>query len=199
MDYDGRKCELCVLENVDPGEVTRDAYEYNIILYLIHIKRGATTLDAVDITDMRDNLNMCGRIMSLSVMSAPAMQVYNYFTQELDSKIEGLYDMLDASSDEIDAEITRVSAVGDAIIDDADEGIDYLDGVIGAAQGTNIGEITIGMSMPIPQGEWLLCDGGPVPKEYPNLSVMLNGTLPELSTVEKRFKTYIYGGTPVEV
>lgn len=197
-DYNERRCELYVQEDVEPETLTRNESEYNIALYLIHVKRGATVLYTSDITDLRGDIEVCGYITPLSEMSRPVIAVYRYLTQEIDIKISMLYGMLETLSDEIDTEFARVFAQGEEIADNADAGIKYLDNLIGEARGTSVGEIAISMDMPVPYGEWLLCDGSSVPDGYSQLSIMLNGILPDLTQQDTLFKAWIYCGRPDE-
>ena len=80
----------------------------------------------------------------------------------------------------------------------ADAAIVELDAAIQqAGGGPKVGDLMTARQHPEPATEWLLCDGGRVPEAYPALDAMLDGTLPNLSQAEDRYRSYLYGGTPV--
>lgn len=183
VDYEARKASLEILEDVDPAalDITdfRSETEYNLLLYLIHVKRGATTLSPDNITDLRANKEMCGYITPLSSVSGKVLYVYDF----LDSGI--------------DRELARILMEGELVIDKATAAITRLDAAIGQKRGTAIGDLQTCLSRP--SAEWLLCDGDDVPAQYPALSAMLDGVLPAISNPWDRYKTFIFAGAATEV
>ena len=179
VDYEERKAELTVLFDVDPAALIRDDTEYSVILYLLHVKRGATVLYSEDITDTRDDLTLCGRIVPLSEISGNVLTIYKFLTSG------------------IDEEVARLISLSNQVVEKAETAIEDLDAAIQAVRGTSIGDTLVSLSRPAPANEWLLCDGGSVPAEYPALSDVLGGVLPNLPRSDSRFQTWIYGGTPV--
>lgn len=176
VDYEARKVALEVLADVDPNNLRAGG---GIVLYLIHVRRGVTALTPDDVADLRKDGALCGQLVPLSSISEKALYIYNFL-------LSG-----------IDEEIARIIGMSDKVAQHADEEIKRLDEAIQKAGGTaSIGELLTSRREPRPLGEWLLCDGGAVPTEYPTLSDVLGGTLPNIPG--KRYKTYIYGGTPVE-
>lgn len=177
VDYMSRTVNLEVVTNFDTA--SRSENEYAIVLYLIRVRRGATSITPSDITDMRSNKDVCGSVLPFSAIAGDVLRVYQFLTSGIDSEVNRLVDM------------------SNAVIANADVEIAKLDESIAKAGGTaDIGELITTRKVPAPVDEWLLCDGGNVPTLYPVLSKMLNGTLPDLSTSEDRYRTYIYGGKP---
>lgn len=179
VDYEARKVSLEILTDVDPAAPPRNDKEYCLYLYLIYVKRGATVLDGADITDVREDKALCGYITPLAAISSDAEYIYQFL-------VSG-----------IDQEVARLIARSGAIIQTADAAIRELDSKISAARGIAIGDTTTSLTRPLPENEWLLCDGSPVPEEYPALSLALGGVLPDLTAEDDRWATWIFGGTPV--
>lgn len=187
VDYEARKAALEILEDVDIIEirrdpsVIRDGNQYCVLLYLIRVRRGATSLTPEDITDLRDDADLCGRVAPLSDIAGDVIYIYQFLHGG------------------IDAEVSRLIGLSNAVIAIADAAIAELDAAIKAAGGgAEIGELMTSRHQPSETG-WLLCNGGLVPAAYPALSTMLDGTLPDISDAIDRYKTYIFGGAPVGV
>lgn len=186
VDYKERKVFLTVLEGVDPVAIRenlgiiRGETEYNLILFFVRIRRRATTLSPEDITDVRAEEGLCGCITPLSHISADVLYVYEFLTGGIDREIQRILDM------------------GKAVEDKANSAIAALDEAISRKRGVAIGDVIVTLSHPVPQREWLLCNGGLVPAEYAALYTMLGGRLPNIRRDDERFKGYIYGGTPVD-
>lgn len=184
VSYDERKVSLTVLEGVDPTAIRenfgiiRGEAEYNLILFFVRVRRGATTLSPEDITDVRAEDGLCGHITPLSRISTDVLYIYKFLTGG------------------IDQEIQRILDIGKAVEDKADSAIAALDETISRKRGVAIGDVIVTLSHPSPKLEWLLCNGGSVPTEYTALYTMLNGRLPNIQREDSRFKGYIYGGTP---
>lgn len=170
VDYEERKATVEVLVDVNPADmITGNGL---LPMYLIRIRRGVTSLTPDDVTDVRGD-----RIIPLSAISEKVLYIYNFL-------LSG-----------IDTEVARIVSLSNHIADKADTAIAELDEAIQKAGGTaEIGELLTSRKPPAPETEWLLCDGGSVPAEYPALSEMVDGTLPDIPG--ERYKTYIYGGTP---
>lgn len=187
VDYEARKAELKVLEDVniakiraDPS-IIRNEDQYCIILYLISVKRGATSLTTSDITDLRADKDLCGSVVPLPDIAGDVIYIYNFLNGG------------------IDAEVSRLIGLSNAVIAKADAAIADLDSAIKAAGGgANIGDLFTGINAPSESG-WLLCNGGAVPAGYTALSALLDGTLPDISKETDRYKTYIFGGALTEV
>lgn len=180
VDYTTRKASLEVLVNVDvlklPGEL-RNTAEYSIILYLIHIRRGATTLTPEDVVDLRSDSDMCGDVLPLSAIAGDVLYIYQFLTSGIDQEVARILGLSQA-----------LVAKGNAAIARLDKEIEVLGGK------PEIGELLTARNNPTPEAEWLLCNGAAVPAGYPALSALLGGTLPEISTAADRYKTYIYAG-----
>lgn len=184
-DYDARAVTLGVLTDIDADAIQEDPAiirnekEYCIVLYLVRVRRGATSLTPSDITDVRSDAALCGSIVPYSSVAAGTMRVYQF----LDSGI--------------DDEVTRLIEMTDAVCAKADKDIAALDEAILKSGGAaDIGELMTCRRQPN-EGGWILCDGGVVPDGYPVLSELLGGVLPALSTAGDRYRAYIYGGVPV--
>lgn len=174
VDKEERKVNLELMADVDPDNPP-DA----LILYLIRVPRGASTLTPENVTDLRADPELCGEIPPLSQLSADVLYVYNFLRSG------------------IDAEVDRVVALGGAAVEKADKGIAELDAAIQkVGAGPEVGELRTARLPPEPAADWLLCDGGAVPAEYPALSALLGGTLPTITMADDRLQTYIYGGAP---
>ena len=187
VDYAARKAALEVLVDVDANAVRADPSllrgegEYSCVLYLIRVRRGATSLSLEDVTDLRDDGDLCGRITPLAERSESVLTVYRFFT-------EG-----------IDAEVSRLIGLSNQVAEKADAAVDKLTADIRAAGGmAEVGELMTSLQRPTPEAEWLLCSGGAVPAGYPALAALIGGTLPDIPAMDGRFRTYIYGGEPEE-
>lgn len=188
VDYVAKKAALEILRGVDPEAIKanpgllRNDGQYVLVLYLIKVRRGVTSLTPNDVTDLRDNPDLCGRVLPYSAVADDVLWVYRFLT------------------DGINAEADRLIGLSNAVIAKANAAIIRLEAEIRDAGGVpEIGELTTSIQPPAPSVEWLLCDGSAVPAAYTVLSALLEGTLPEIPAMNEKFKTYIYGGTPVEV
>lgn len=187
VDYEARKAALEVIADVNPAEirenpaVMRDSGQYVVYLYFIRVRRGATSLTPDDVTDLRDDGDLCGRVVPLSDIAGDVIYVYNFLNGG------------------IDAEVSRLIGLSNAVIAKANAAIVELDTAIKqAGGGAEIGELMTGRNAPSESG-WLLCDGSAVPSEYAVLSALMDGVLPDISNATDRYKTYIFGGAPVGV
>lgn len=178
-DYGTRKVYLEVLSDIDPDNPPRNSDEYTIYLYLVRIARGETVLEESNFTDVRGNADLCGYITPLSVIANDAEYVYRF----LDSGI--------------DQEVARLLGLSQAVVDKAADAIGEINEKISLTKGTSIGDITLTLSRPVPNNEYLLCDGSVIPDEYPALSAMMAGLLPQLSYEDDRYQYWIYAGAPV--
>lgn len=183
VDYEARKAALEVLIDVDPDALRadlsprRNGKEYSVFLYFLRLRRGATSLTPADVTDVREDGDLCGRIVPYSSIAGDVIRVYDFL-------LSG-----------IDQEVARLIGMSEQVVQKADAAIAELDKEIQQVGGTaGIGELVTSRHPPLPDGEWLLCSGEAVPAEYPKLSTMLGGTLPNIPG--ERYQTYIYGGVP---
>lgn len=190
VNYEARKATLEILVDVAPDairtdpSILRNNEEYSVFLYFIHVKRGATSLSPSDITDLRADAALCGTVVPYSSIAGNVLYVYNFL-------LSG-----------IDEEVTRLIGLSKKVEEKADAAIAELDEVIQKASGAaQVGELLTCRRPPADEhgGSWLLCDGSAVPAEYPKLSALLEGVLPNLSAASGRYRTYIYGGTPMEM
>ena len=176
VDYINRVVNLEVVADYSD---TDGENQYTIVLYLIKVRRGATSITPSDITDMRANKEVCGTVIPFSAIAGDVLRVYQFLTSGIDTEVNRLVDMSNAVIAKADAEIAKLDA--------------EIAKVGGTAQ---IGELITTRKIPAPVNEWILCDGGNVPAEYQALSELLSGTLPDLSAADDRYRTYIYGGKP---
>ncbi len=150
-------------------------------MYTIRVRRGATSLTLEDVTDLREDPALCGRLVPLSAIAGDVLYLDDFLTSG------------------IDREVARLLAMSEKVVQKADAAIVELDEAIQQAGGTAaVGELCTARQPPLPEAEWLLCDGSAVPDAYDTLKTMLGGTLPNLSREGDRYRTYIYGGTPKE-
>jgi len=184
VDHVARTAALEVLIDIDPDAIQADPAllrnddTYSVLLYFIRVRRGVTSLTPGDVTDLREDGALCGRVVPLSAIAGDVLRVYNFLLSGIDS------------------EVARLIGMSEQVVQKADTAIAELDQAIQQAGGTaGIGELLTSRKPPAPGNEWLLCNGGAVPAEYPALSTMLNGTLPDIPG--ERYQTYIYGGAPV--
>ena len=181
VDYKARKAALEILEDIETEELPgmlRNKREYSIVLCLIQVRRGATTLTPEDITDVRADPNLCGAVLPFSAIAGDVLRVYQFLHSG------------------IDAEVDRILQLLQDLLDRAGEEIRKLDDAIQqAGGGPEVGELRT-VRRPLPLG-WLLCEGEPIPTQYLELNALLDGTLPKLSQVEDRYCTYIYAGNKV--
>ena len=185
VDYGGRVMGLEVVSGVDVAGIREDQTiirndtEYCIFLYLVRVKRGATSLVPDDITDVRADETLCGSVIPYSSVSGGVMKAYQFIASGIDEEVQRLIEM------------------SQSLCDKADEDIANLDEVLQKAGGTaEIGELLTCRKTPPDSVAWVLCGGGDVPAQYPTLSKLLGGKLPDLSVAGDRYRTYIYGGAP---
>lgn len=188
VDYAGRKATIDILVGVDQDAIRADPYilrnddEYSVFLYFIRVKRGATSLAPSDFTDVRADKNLCGSVVPYSSVAGDILYVYSFL-------LSG-----------IDEEVARLIGLSKQVEEKADAAIAELDEVIQKASGAaQVGELITCRRVPSNGkngGSWILCNGGAVPVEYDELSALLEGTLPNISTAEDRYKTYIFAGAP---
>lgn len=187
VDYEASKAALEILVDVDADAIKSDPSklrgegEYSLLLYLIRVRRGATSLSPEDITDFRSDAELCGMMPQLSDISGKALDIYLFLRSGIDAEVARLVDMSTQELEKADAAIAKMNAA-----------IEELGGR------PAVGEMTTARLPPKPAAEWLLCSGGSVPEVYPELSALLDGVLPNVSSAEDRYRTYIYGGIPVE-
>lgn len=186
VDYEARNASLSVLPDVDPEEIRaspallREDGRYCLLLYFIRVRRGVTSLSLEDVTDLRGEERLCGYTAPLSEIAGKVLYLYDFLTSG------------------IDREVARLLAMSEQVVQKGDAAIVALDAAIQqAGGGPKIGDLMTARRHPEPAAEWLLCDGSRVPEAYPALDAMLGGTLPNLSQAEDRYRSYLYGGTPV--
>lgn len=160
VDLAERRATLELMTDVDPLAPG--------FLYLIRVRRGASTLYESDVTDNRTILQ------PLSELSAGGLSAFRFLTSG------------------IDAEVERITARSAAAIAAAEESIDGLRAAIAAKRGDEIGDIQAAAAAP--GAPWLLCDGSPVPEAYTALIALIGATLPDLEPEDDRLAYYIYGG-----
>lgn len=183
VDYAGRKASIEILSDVKPEALREDPSlirnneTYSTVLYFIRVRRGATYVDAGDITDIRADRTLCGSVQPLSSLTAGVLDVYNYFTGGIDEKLDAL-----------DATVDRLTAKTDAAMQALEQRIRN----VGASN--TLGSLETTRRAPTPHEEWLLCDGTAVPKVYRALSKILDGRLPDISEDGDRYATWIYAG-----
>lgn len=184
VDYKAREATLEVLADVDPAKLREDLStirndgQYAILLYSVRVRRGATSLAPGDITDLRDDGALCGRLLPFSAVAGDVLYAYSFL------------------SGGIDQEVAQAIAQGNALAAKADGAIASLDEqIINAGGGAGVGDLMTSRRPPSETG-WLLCDGGPVPPAYAELSALLGGTLPGIPSASGRYKTYIFAGAP---
>lgn len=182
VDYEARKASLEVLLDVDPVAIKanpsllRDDGQYVVVLYLIRVRRGVTALTPDDVTDLRDDADLCGRVLPFSSIAGDVIYIYGFLTGGIDAEVAQLVSLSNAVVAKADAAITRLNAQ-----------------IQQAGGGAEIGKLMTSRHPPSETG-WLLCNGGAVPAAYPTLSTMLDGVLPNIPG--DRYKTYIFGGAP---
>ena len=194
VDYSNRKAALEVIQNVDPDKLPgdlRNGGEYSVILYLIRIRRGASSLTPDDVTDFREAPDMCGTIVPLSSIAEDVLYVYQYLQTGIDENVERIIALIQAVIDSATSQIQ-------AVVDKANTAIDALNKQIqNTGSGPQIGDLRTARLPPEPKTDWLLCDGSPVPENYYILSELLSGNLPNISGAEERYRTYIYAGSEI--
>lgn len=186
VNYGDRKAEVVVLKSIDAAAIRadpslmRDSEGYSIILYLISVRRGVSTLSPADVEDVRGDTALCGHIMPLSRIAGSVLYIYNFLTSGIDERVDAIV------------------AQSNALIAKAAAQILALEKAAERAGGIpEIGELTKRRRPPSRADEWVLCSGGSVPAAYPELNEMLNGSLPNICTENDRYRTWIYGGSPV--
>lgn len=186
VDYTAKRGTLTVLVGVDPvalrknPAIIRNDQEYSIILYLLHMRRGATSVTAGDVEDVRADAALCGRITPVRGIALDVLKIYDFLTSG------------------IDAEVARILRLAETEIEKGQAAVNRLDAAIRRRKGVETGDVVKSLSKPKPEEEWLLCSGGRVPAEYPDLREMLGGFLPNIRHEDERFHSFIYGGPPGE-
>ena len=186
IDYTAKRGSLTVLVGISPEAVRenpsliRNEREYCILLYFIRVRRGATSISASDVEDVRADAALCGRITPVREIAGDVLRIYQFLTSG------------------IDEEIARILGLAEKEIEKGQAAVERLEAAIRLRTGTEIGDVVVSLSRPAPALEWLLCGGGRVPSEYPALSELLDGRLPNIRHDDKRFQSYIYSGPPAE-
>ena len=185
VDHDRRKASVEIVEGMDAAAIRADPSllrqgdAVSVVLYFIRVRRGATYIDAADITDVRAESGLCDAVHTLSALTARAAHVHAYFTSDIGAKFDALEQAVTSLAEAADAKVQALERQ-----------------IAGAGAAYIPGDLTTARTPPTPANEWLLCDGGPVPDAYPLLTLLLTGTLPDISRAADRYKTYIYGGQP---
>lgn len=183
VDYQDRRVELTILEDVDPAAIkanpvlVRNSREYCVILYFIHVRRGATTLSPYDIEDVRDNSDLCGRVIPLAEASSHVLYIYKYLTEGIDQKAAQLMSESERILQKGDTAISRIQTI-----------------LVEKGVAPVVGELQSALNHPLPTEEWLLCDGTRTPVAYPKLIAVIGSTLPNISVTADKVKTFIYAG-----
>lgn len=182
VDYAAKTAELTVLVGVDPEALRKDpspiqnGQTYSILLYLVHIRRGASSIRASDITDIRGEAVLCGYVRPAQAIAADTLYIYDFLTSG------------------IDREVARLIGLSQAVLSKGNAAINRLNTAIQRRTGNEVGDILTSLGRPEPAEEWFLCNGGLVPDAYEKLSEMLGGVLPDIRHADERFRSYIYGG-----
>lgn len=191
VDYTARRASIEVIQGVNPDGLPgdlRSGDEYSVILYLIRVRRGVSSLVPNDVTDLRSNPDMCGTIVPLSEIAEDVLYVYQYLQNGIDAEVTRIIALVQAVMDRAAAQIR-------AVADKANEALSDLNTQIqNTGAGPQLGDLQTAYQPPTPETDWLLCDGTSVPEEYPELSALLGGTLPSISKADDRYRTYIYAG-----
>lgn len=183
VNYGERKAEVAVLKGIDAAALRadpspiRDSEGYSIILYLISVRRGVSTLTPADVEDVRGDTTLCGHILPLSGISGSVLYIYNFLVSGIDERVAAIVAQSNALIAKAAAEILAL-----------EQAAEKAGGI------PQIGELYTGRLPPRLAGEWLLCDGGDVPAAYPTLSALLDGVLPDICKTTDRYRTYIYCG-----
>lgn len=183
-DLSSKEVTLKVLEGIDIAAVRanpsliRNESSYAVLLYLLRVRRGATTISEQDVTDLRDDTGLCGRVTSIGSISTAALKVYAFL------------------SGGIDDEVSRIVGLAEEAVSKGSAAVEDLETLIRQRTGNATGDVVLSAQRPSPAAEWLLCDGGTVPSIYPDLSAMLSGSLPNIQPTDDRLKGYIYSGPP---
>lgn len=189
VDYSARKAALEILVDVDPDAiranptVLRNGDEYNVFLYFIHVKRGATSLAPPNLTDLRADKRLCGSVVPYSSIAGDVLYIYNYLLSGIDEEVARLIGQSKKAEEKADAAIVQL-----------DEALKKVSGAV------QVGELIVCRRVPPDDdsGAWLLCDGSAVPSEYATLIRLIGRFLPNISGANDRYRTYIYGGSPEE-
>lgn len=94
VDYEARKASLEILADVDPASIraspslVRDETQYAVLLYFIRARRGATSLNLDDVTDLRDDSGLCGRVLPLSAIAGDVLYIYSFLTGGIDKEVD---------------------------------------------------------------------------------------------------------------
>ncbi len=166
VDLEAKRAALAVLEGA-----AQEPPPGFLPLYRLRVKRGAVNLLPEDVEDLRID------IPSLAQSSREGLRAYGFVTSGLDRRVE------------------EILALGDGILKKGDRAIEDLDAAIRKAGGMPaVGELTTGRRAPQPESGWLLCHGGPVPEEYPELAALGLEALPDIRPEDPRLSTWIFAG-----
>lgn len=183
-DLSSKEVALKVLEGIDIAAVRanpsliRNESSYAILLYLLRVRRGATTISEQDVTDLRDDTGLCGRVSPIGSISTAALKVYAFL------------------SGGIDDEVSRIVGLAEDAVSKGSAAVDALETLIRQRTGNGVGDVVLSAQKPLPEDEWLLCDGTYIPSIYPELSEMLGGARPHVFPADDRLEGYVYSGPP---
>lgn len=179
VDFEKRKGTLALVQDIDRNAaiefpVIKNKKEYCVLLWMIRVRRGATSLTQENITDLRRFLP------AMSEVSTGVLSAYEFVNVGFDIRVTQLIQKIQTTAEHATASVSA------------------LENSIREAGGTILGDLIVSAVLPAPQSEWLLCDGRSVPQEYPALSALLGGSLPNIVQPSSWLKTYIYAGAPVQ-
>lgn len=183
-DYETKTVTPQVLVGIDPDALREDMSplrnerSYSILLYLIRVRRGAPALREDDIEDVRSDSVFCGYVLPIHQIALKILEIYSFFSGGIDDEIE------------------RILGLSDAAVQRGSKAIEEMDAAILRKNGIEVGDVVVSLRQPRPSSEWLWCNGGIVPQEYPNLKDKIGQYLPEIMHKDSRFKSYIYAGSP---
>lgn len=166
---DSRTVTLEVLSDVNPDSPPRTETAYAVFLYVFHLAMSQTDLTMQDVIDKREIL------LSYSGVAAECDRIYRYFFTAFP------------------AEVAEIRALGQDRIDAWPDDRTALINGRKAAQEYVMGDIVQSAARPMPNSEWLACDGSAIPQAYSALATWLgSNTLPDLSASDDRLTMWIH-------
>lgn len=158
-----------VISDIDPDAPLRNDSVYTVYLYTFRVGMSATDLTGEDITDKREIL------YSYSSVAAAVDAIYVYMFTTFPNEVASIralgQDKIDAWPDEKATLISNWKT----------------------ARQYRMGDIIQSAGQPVPEEDWLACDGSTIPNTYSGLATFLGqSTLPNLTAYDDRFTMYIY-------
>lgn len=164
---------------------------YELVLYNVFVGMGVTGIGQSNVEDVRRNEQLCGYVTTLQDVAGGVLKVYDYLVGN------GITEKIDDVLLQAQNIMLSCTERAEAIVEKADNTVADITAAMDAASvNVAIGTVEYFLKAPSVASGWLLCDGSAVPSEYPALSALVDGVMPNIQS-PGRTTAYMYAGQPV--